>query len=944
GLFVLHPSKLESLYKAGRTIGDEYRYILDRKYAAKFPGNMLKRPELLLNPWAIRKTETGEQLARLGTAYGRGAAGARSLAGKGQGGQLAGPTGRQGTATPNLDFLAETSVLLANLRPDAAGVVTVKRGDLGPHQQLHVVAVDPVNTVCRVVSLPEVQPKVLDLTLGNALDPTKHFTEQKRVSVAPPNVPFIIPDVRTSKFETYDTLAKVYALYVTLSDDATLREFAFILEWPKMKPEDKQKNYSKYACHELNFFIAERDPAFFATVVQPYLRNKKDKTFLDHYLIGGDLSGYLKPWNYEQLNIVERALLGRRLAAEHAPAARHVKDLFDLLAPDIERFNHLFQTALKGSSLEVPTAEGAELAAATRPGVMRYRAEALGATTEAPAPAKPMAPVAQREAAKKAEEKRDADVLKEGKALADEAEAADGKFFEQDRARRRAPRQLYRKLDKTEEWVENNYYHLPIEQQNASLVTVNAFWKDYAAHDGRTPFFSASLAEASRSFTEMMLALSVLDLPFEAAEHKVDLRDARLTITPGSPAVIYHKEIKEAQAVEQTPILVSQNFFRHGDRYVHRDNERFDKFVTDEFLRYVVYGCQVVITNPTSSPQKLDVLLQIPKGAMPVLNGFYTKGVHVQLEPYRTTTLEYYFYFPDAGKFPQYPVHVARNEKLIGSANAVTLNVVDKPSRVDTTSWDYISQHGTVAQVMTFLNDENVNRVNLDRIAWRMQDRAVFDRVIALLAGRHVYNDTLWSYGIKHNVLGAVREYLQHADGFVNQCGGYIDTRPLTVDPVIRKSYQHMEYSPLVNARAHKLGQKREVVNDRFHAQYGRLMNVLGYRPKLDDDDLMAVVYYLLLQDRVEEALDFFGRVNPAKLATKIQYDYARAYMDFFKDKPTVARAIAAQYAAHGVDRWRNAFLAMTAQLDEIEGKAAKVVDEEDRTQVQTRLAATQPS
>ena len=56
----------ESYYAAGRKLGDEYRYIIDRKYAAKFPGNMLERPSLLLNPWAIRGTETGQQVGARG--------------------------------------------------------------------------------------------------------------------------------------------------------------------------------------------------------------------------------------------------------------------------------------------------------------------------------------------------------------------------------------------------------------------------------------------------------------------------------------------------------------------------------------------------------------------------------------------------------------------------------------------------------------------------------------------------------------------------------------------------------------------------------------------------------------------------------------------------------------------------------------------------------------
>ena len=50
------PDKLPSLFTAGREIGDEYRYILERRYVKLFPGNMLARPGLLLNPWEKRST------------------------------------------------------------------------------------------------------------------------------------------------------------------------------------------------------------------------------------------------------------------------------------------------------------------------------------------------------------------------------------------------------------------------------------------------------------------------------------------------------------------------------------------------------------------------------------------------------------------------------------------------------------------------------------------------------------------------------------------------------------------------------------------------------------------------------------------------------------------------------------------------------------------------
>jgi hypothetical protein len=163
------------------------------------------------------------------------------------------------------------------------------------------------------------------------------------------------------------------------------------------------------------------------------------------------------------------------------------------------------------------------------------------------------------------------------------------------------------------------------------------------------------------------------------------------------------------------------------------------------------------------------------------------------------------------------------------------------------------------------------------------------------------------------------------------------------VDPVARHQYEHLEYKPLVNARAHALGNRRQIVNDAFHAQYHKLLKNLTYQNTLDDTDTLAVVYYLLLQDRIEEATDAFARVNPEKVATRMQYDYCAAYLELFKDEPKKARAIATAYQFHPVDRWRNAFNAVIAQIDEIEGKGGKVADGDDRDQKHGNLAATEP-
>ena len=61
-------------------------------------------------------------------------------------------------------------------------------------------------------------------------------------------------------------------------------------------------------------------------------------------------------------------------------------------------------------------------------------------------------------------------------------------------------------------------------------------------------------------------------------------------------------------ADNRPPLLVSQSYFQLNDRFRMEDGQKIDKFVTQEFVRGVVYGAQVVVTNPTSARQRLDIL------------------------------------------------------------------------------------------------------------------------------------------------------------------------------------------------------------------------------------------------------------------------------------------------------------------------------------------------
>ncbi|MEM7235873.1 MAG: hypothetical protein AAF517_27140, partial [Planctomycetota bacterium] len=523
------------------------------------------------------------------------------------------------------------------------------------------------------------------------------------------------------------------------------------------------------------------------------------------------------------------------------------------------------------------------------------------------------------------EEKAEAQSLSFGKGL----RSKQAKFFQ-------AP-------DPTREWAENNYFHVLNQNQNASLVNVNSFWSDYAAH-GEGAFYSRNFPLATRNFTEMAFALSVLDLPFEAAEHEsvVERRSARLKA--GSTLVVFHKEVGSVEAnATASSVLVSQKYFRSGDRYRMEGNQRVEKYVSGEFVTMQPYGGHVVVTNPTSARQKLEVLVEIPRGAIPLKNGVYTKSFRVDLLPYRTWTGEYYFYFPVAGDYGQFPVNVSREGQFLVAADPVDFHVVEKATEIDRESWDFVSQEGSDDEVIAYMGKHNLGRVALAKIAWRMKSRDFFRRTLGLLRDRHVYDGTLWSYGLFHDEKTASREYLRHANSFLARCGFSIQSELVSTDPVERKTYQHLEYSPLINARSHELGGRREVLNDKFHRQYAGFLRALAYQKEVSDADRISATYYLLLQDRVDEAIAQFDRIRPQRVPTRIQYDYLDAYLCFYRENLRRARTVANPYRDYPVKRWRQAFLAVIAQLDEIEGGPTQVVDTGKRDEVQTQLADKAP-
>jgi hypothetical protein len=925
----------QNQFTAGLPLDGEYRYVLERRFAARFPGNMLRRPSLLLNPWRIELTNSVSIWSSEGASFGASGSPAPKSTAVSIGGDRR-PSRHPGNAG-NLDFLPRPSVTLANLTPDAGGIVRVELADLGDGQIVHVLALDGGQAVYDTMlrDEPPLQPR--SRQLAQALDGTQHFAETKRIEFVAAGGTVSLGDGLDSKVETFDSLAAVHSLMMAIRHDESLAKFEFVLRWPQLTPAQRQELYSQFACHELHFFLYHKDRTFFDEVCKPFLQCKLDRTFLDHWLLGSDLTGFTEPWAFAQLHLVERILLAQRLGdAERLAIARGLREALELRPVDPQVMERLLELSVAERFYFKRSVENAP--AQMEPAKADDHDESVAA---------PKRRQLERGAEKEAKAKKDAADAKE---VADEPGADTGArhsgFVAHDQLRadiqsRGAVAQLYRAVESTKLLVEHNYWHRRIDQTTPDIVAPNQFWVDYATAAAGLPFVSAAIVQTGGSFLETMMALSVLDLPFEAGKHEVTVDGDKRTLRAATPLLLVRKETtKTEKAQDLPPLLLGENFFRLDDRYRHENGERRDAFVTDEFLVDVAYGCQVVITNPTSSKRTTEVLLQVPAGAIPVQKGFWTKGIAVVLEPYATQSIEYAFYFPAAGSFAHYPAHAAEKGRLAANAEPRLLNVVVSPTRVDTTSWEHVSQQGTPAEVMAFLDTHNVQRLDLAKVAWRMKDRAFFTAMLGKLRARHVYDDTLWSYSILHRDADAAREYLRHAEKFLQQCGMAIASPLVTIDPVERKRYQHLELDPLVNQRAHQLGSQRQLGNQDLAQQYAGLMNLLGYTPKLGSGDWLAVTYYLLLQDRIEDALGAFAKIDPTQVAEKIQFDYLAAYLCFFTNDVGKARGIAERYRDHPVVHWQKRFADVRNQLDEAEGKATATTGEPNADV----LAATAPS
>lgn len=923
-----------AVYTPGRFIGDEARYVFDRRHAGRFTGNMLERPSLFIAPWSPGETKTRTLTARREEPVPAMAPPSAKMPDVARSRKLERllSTGRgAGYATPAYDFLPRQSSLIANLRPADNGTLEVPLKNLANFAEVTVVALDNTGHAWSIVPLAENKLEPRDLRLAATLDLQQNLTERKTVHPANNGETITLDAASGGDFRIYDTQAQAFRLFQSLDENKEFDSFAFITDWPKLDTATKLQHYHDFACHGLNLFLYRKDRPFFDAVIKPLLTVKRDKTFIDNWLLGDDLSRYAVWPELKRLNTAERVLLAQRLPALRQPLVTALEQAVEIDPIPAEVFDYLFAAAIGSGALE--DSAPAEMAFAMEQeffetgermargvgGQIVKEAEAFDSVMQVKSP-----------------------VVMKGIYGARSAEAV---------RQRAQAEQLYRAPDKTREWVETHYYKTPRAKMVEDFIEPGPFWLDAARHASASdkPFLSPWFATAINTTSERLLALALLDLPFTAAEHKI-VSDSSNTVTPASPLILFTRQISTAPTAtaDTAPLMVVQTAFDPADRYRYTDdNDKVLKPVTAEFLSGRPYGVRIVATNPGDQPRRAALLIQIPQGAI-ALNGKRSAWSEpLTLEPYSSRVVEYYFYFPFPGDFSQYPPSLSAADAVINRAAPQSFHVVPRATIFDTESWDYISQKGTPDQVLHYLRERNIRRpeVKLPRICWRLFTGTLYNQVIATLEERQIFDPYVWQFALLHNDAPRVATWLRLSpNDFISNLGPWLDSGLIKIDAEQLDLFEHKEYWPLVNARVHSLGDKRDIANESLKTQYLAFVNYLGHKPTLDARDRLTLVVYLLMQDRTAEAIAWFATVKPTDSQMAMQADYTAAYLAFSQNKPDEAAAIARRYDNLQQKRWRDRFRDIIAQAAEAAGQATTTVDPDSHDQTQHALADKAPS
>jgi len=870
-------------------LSDEQRYILERRNAKKYPGNLLNSPSTLLNPWSLANTDGVS-----GDGQGGGGFGSRSGGGKRRAVMKGG--GVKATETSDNNFFGFLpNAIIQEIMVNKDGAFEVDLKPFQDQQFIQLGILSPYGYTIKELPLATKEKKLLNISQPKSNEPA-NIISLTTMSTIEPNKALTFPKSKDGEYLLIDTLEKLKLVLDKSITHYKFKEFNFLLHWGELKEEQKLLKYQEFACHELHFFIYLKDQKFFNRHIKTFLKNKQVKTMIDHWLLDENLDKYLSLNEFNKLNLFEKILLIKKHPNLTNIAVREIQDYLEVNKPNKEKGLEIMEQLLSNEKINQNTFLAKNGSAEKKRDVYGSDGEE-SPTIEGIVLDEPMEKPAEKELTiiNKSEDfvvDGDLEII-----YTEEALDSIKKTVE-----------LYRSPKNTKVTVEANYYRLERKDESTNLIQPSQFWLDYI--NNKAPFISHHILNFT-NIHEAILALALMDLPEKAIEPKISNQDEQITITTNSPTVIVYNSTHTGEYLSDH--LTMQHHYFH-----FQDTDRISIVPKkDSFTINRKYNCSTVCTNTTNQKLEFYITHYIPEGSISLEDTLRKKTDFVSLLPYTSYVMESQFFFPNSNTYSHIPSKAQNNKNFFTNENPYPLTVIASKVALDKDSWEYIITTGNKDNILNYIKTKNLSKINLEDIYYMMKDSDFFEKVTAALRARFHFDYGIWSFSVYHNDKNKIVEFLPNTN-FRDNCGDFLSSSLLNIDAINLKKYQHKEFLPLIKGRSHPTISRNDFENAQAKTQYEQFIQYLIFKPSLNNSDLMNLTIYAIYQQNIDLAIQLFSKINTNQLTEQLQYDYLTAYLAFYQKDLNTAESILVKYKDLSIIQWKEKFTELETQLQEI--------------------------
>ncbi|KAL4437870.1 hypothetical protein ABPG74_001041 [Tetrahymena malaccensis] len=950
-----------------KKIGDEICYVYNRKNELKRIGNTLEKPQVLLKrtfnkdtsfekenldkgqDFQSRSQPENESVKRSKKAMECSYGSARYCDTR-EGIQVCPPGAGhvKGEIDSFLNFLKNACFITSNHQIQEDGSVIIPNFQWKNYSSIQVVVTSNNLAISDIFPTTSSETFTQDLRHVSSMKADQFYTEN--FSSGKLNASQTLQISADSQTAVVGSIPEIFEIQKQLmktgrkTDEYNGRSYntwQFLKEWITFTDRQKLDKYNEFASHELNLFLYFKDNNFFKAVVEPFIKNKIQKSFIDYFLLGNkeEQLKYSNTERVSELNILEQVLLILTLVKNNLKQraeclASSIENTQKTQAKNINLQKRLFLTIIESTAKdEIAVAQYELLDCVAASSCMVQKSFCY---------AQPMNKMALRSNQMK---EKHFDIQQEAEECLDCDDYFGGVQLLE---KRKDFKEGYKKLENTKEYIERQYYSDNKINNYQNLVSVNKFWSDLARYivnnNGIENFVSENFIYGFNNHVEAISVLSLMDIAHTSRDN-YDLNSLpgrKIQIVSQKNVIYFSKEIVQSSEITKANVSIIQTFFDPNDRFTTLKDDptvKIEKEV-EEFVINKIYGCKVIISNISIANLNLSILTEIPEGAIPVNSFEYTKSIDIAINSYQTyNNIEFFFYFPKAGTFSIYRSNASRNGVIIAQANEIAPIVVKQFNEIKKMeNLSDILNNGSKEDILKFAKTQNLHDTqafNVSKILYIIQsDKQFFLSFLEILREQGIFNRTVWEYSLFHNYEQGVLELLNNQEFRKNRMVyQYQNVQSHNSDLLNYDKFQVFEYHPLLTSRTHSFmnQNKSKILNVQFKQTYNDYTNYLAHVAHPTSAHYLILSYYLILQERIDEALQVFGKIKESDLTTnsKIQYDYFAAYLDIYTGGPNFKRAreISQAYLEYPIVSWRNLFVNLQNQLTEYDGE---VLDESE--------------